>query len=57
MAAARRVVMMFDHSKVGNEQLFRFADIDEVDIVYSDTGMNDATASLLEERGPVVVRV
>ena len=25
MACARRVVMMFDHSKVGNEQLFRFA--------------------------------
>ena len=57
MAAARRVVMMFDHSKVGNEQLFRFADSDEVDIIYSDTGMDDVTASLLEEQGPVVVRV
>ena len=57
MAAARRVVMMFDHSKVGNEQLFRFADIDEVDIIYTDSGMDDATASLLEEQGPVVVRV
>ena len=57
MAAARRVVMMFDHSKVGNEQLFRFADIDEVDIIYTDTGMDDATAALLEEQGPVVVRV
>jgi DeoR family fructose operon transcriptional repressor len=56
MAAARRVVMMFDHSKVGSEQLFRFADIDEVDIIYSDSDMDDATASLLEERGPVVVR-
>jgi DeoR family transcriptional regulator, fructose operon transcriptional repressor len=56
MAAARRVVMMFDHSKVGNEQLFRFADIDEVDIIYSDTGMDDATAALLGERGPAVVR-
>jgi DeoR family fructose operon transcriptional repressor len=57
MASARRVVMMFDHSKVGNEQLFRFADIDEVDIIYSDTGMDDATAALLEDRGPTVVRV
>jgi len=56
MAAARRVVMMFDHSKVGSEQLFRFADIDEVDIIYSDTGMDDATASLLKEQGPDVVR-
>ncbi len=57
MAAARRVVMMFDHSKVGNEQLFRFADIDEVDIIYTDSGMSDDTVSILEERGPVVVRV
>lgn len=56
MAAARRVVMMFDHSKVGNEQLFRFAGIEEVDIIYSDTGMDDATAALLQEQGPVVVR-
>lgn len=57
IAAARRVVMMFDHSKVDNEQLFRFADVDEVDIIYSDTGMDDATATRLEEQGPSVVRV
>jgi len=57
MAAARRVVMMFDHSKVGNEQLFRFAGIDEVDTIYADSGMDDATAALLEEQGPVVIRV
>ena len=57
MAAARRVVMMFDHSKVGNEQLFRFAGIDEVDTIYPDTGMDDATAAVLEDQGPVVVRV
>ena len=57
MAAARRVVMMFDHSKVGNEQLFRFASIDEVDIIYTDSGMDDATVAILEEQGPVVVRV
>jgi DeoR family fructose operon transcriptional repressor len=56
MGAARRVVMMFDHSKVGNEQLFRFADMDEVDIIYTDSGMDDATAALLEEQGPIVVR-
>ena len=49
--------MMFDHSKVGNEQLFRFADVDEVDIIYSDTGLDDATAARLEEQGPRVVRV
>lgn len=57
ISSARRVVMMFDHSKVGNEQLFRFADIDEVDIIYSDTGMDDMAAARLEEQGPRVVRV
>ncbi len=57
MAAARRVVMMFDHSKVGNEQLFRFAGTDEVDIIYTDSGMDEATAAMIEEQGPVVVRV
>ena len=57
IAAARRVVMMFDHSKVGNEQLFRFADVGEVDIIYTDTSMDDVTAALLEEQGPEVVRV
>jgi DeoR family fructose operon transcriptional repressor len=56
MASARRVVMMFDHSKVGNEQLYRFADIDEVDVIYTDTGMDDRIAALLRERGPEVIR-
>jgi len=56
MAAARRVVMMFDHSKLGNEQLYRFAEIGEVDIIYTDSGMDEAAATLLEDQGPMVVR-
>ena len=56
MACARRTVMMFDHSKVANEQLFRFAALDEVDIIYSDSGMDDLTAARIEEQGPRVVR-
>jgi len=57
MASARRTVMMFDHSKIGSEQLFRFATIDEVDTIITDTGVDDVTAAILEEQGPVVVRV
>jgi DeoR family fructose operon transcriptional repressor len=56
MASARRVVMMFDHSKVGSEQLFRFAAIEEVDTIISGVEMDDATAARLEAQGPVVVR-
>ena len=57
MASARRVVMMFDHSKVGREQLFRFASPDEVDVIITDTGVDDATVALLQEQGPEVIRV
>jgi DeoR family transcriptional regulator, fructose operon transcriptional repressor len=57
IAAARRVVMMFDHSKIGNEQLYRFAEIHEVDIIYTDHGVDDATVALLQGQGPEVVRV
>lgn len=56
MAAARRKVMLFDHSKIGNEQLFRFAGIDEVDTMITGVEVDDAMAARLEELGPVVVR-
>jgi DeoR family fructose operon transcriptional repressor len=56
MAAARRKVMLFDHTKIGNEQLFRFADIDEVDVIITGVEVDDATTARLEDRGPVVIR-
>jgi DeoR family transcriptional regulator, fructose operon transcriptional repressor len=56
MASARTTVMMFDHSKVRNEQLFRFATIDEVDTIITDTKVDDATVAFLEEQGPIVIR-
>lgn len=56
MAAARRVVMMFDHTKVGNEQLYRFARIDQVDTIITDTEVDDAVVTALEAQGPVVIR-
>jgi DeoR family fructose operon transcriptional repressor len=56
MACARRKVMLFDHSKIGNEQLYRFAGIDEVDVIVTGTEVDDATAARLEDQGPVVIR-
>ena len=56
MASARRVVMMADHSKFGNEQLFRFAGIGEVDVFITGVEVDDATVARLEEQGPVVIR-
>ena len=57
IAAARRTVMMFDHSKVRNDQLFRFARIEEVDTIITGVEVDDATASFLEQQGPIVLRV
>jgi DeoR family transcriptional regulator, fructose operon transcriptional repressor len=56
MASARRIIMMFDHSKIGNEQLFRFASVAEVDVIVTGVEVDDATAARLEARGPAVVR-
>jgi DeoR family fructose operon transcriptional repressor len=56
MAAARRKVMLFDHSKIGDEQLFRFAAVDDVDVIITGVEVDDAIAARLEEQGPVVIR-
>lgn len=56
MACARRVVMMFDHSKVGNDQIFRFADVGEVDTIVTGAETDPATIAALEERGRTVIR-
>lgn len=57
IAAARRVVMLFDHAKVGSDQLFRFADLSDVDTIITDSSVPEATARALEAHGPAVIRV
>ena len=36
--AASRVVALADHSKLGNDQLFAYAGLDELDVLVTDTG-------------------
>ena len=57
MAAARWVVMLFDHANVGNDQLFRFAAVDEVDTIITDGAVPLATVHALQDLGPQVIRV
>ena len=57
MAAARWVVMLLDHAKVGNDQLFRFAAVDEIDIIITDDAAPVATTRALQDLGPQVIRV
>lgn len=56
LASARRAVMLFDHSKIGNDQLLRFAHIGDVDVIITDAEVADSTVAMLEDQGPVVIR-
>lgn len=55
IAAARRVVMLFDHAKVGSDQIFRFAAVDEVDTIVTDGGVAASTIRALGQLGPQVI--
>jgi DeoR family fructose operon transcriptional repressor len=53
--AARRVVCLADSSKVGTEAAIRFADLDEIDALVTDSGTPDADRARLEDAGVEVV--
>jgi DeoR family fructose operon transcriptional repressor len=57
IASARRTVMMFDHTKIGNDQLLRFASIDDVDTIITGSKVDDQMVRLFEEQGTTVTRV
>lgn len=55
--AARRTVLLADHTKVGNDHLARFADLDDIDVLITDSGVEPDDAERLRSRGPRVVIV
>lgn len=56
ISAARRTVLLADHTKVGNDYLARFGSLSEVDLLITDTGLDDDVAEELEQAGLRVVR-
>lgn len=54
---ADRVVALADHTKVGWEHFVRFARPEEVDVLITDTGLDDAAVAELERTGMEVLRV
>jgi DeoR family fructose operon transcriptional repressor len=54
--SARRVVLLADHTKVGQEHFVRFAGIGEVDAIVTDSGIEEEAARELEAAGSEVVR-
>jgi DeoR family fructose operon transcriptional repressor len=55
--AAARVVLLTDSSKVGQVHFARFADVDQVDVLITDEGLDDAAAAEFQDAGLEVVRV
>lgn len=56
IAAARRVVLLADSAKHGQEHFARFGDLADVDLLITDTGLTDDDAAAIERGGTEVVR-
>ncbi|MFC0105715.1 DeoR/GlpR family DNA-binding transcription regulator [Kibdelosporangium aridum] len=55
MASARRLVLLVDHTKVGDDCLVRFAELSDFDTVITDTGIDSRVADQIAAAGPRVV--
>lgn len=53
--AARRAVVLADHTKVGQDHLSRFATLDEIDTLITDSGLDAQLAEELRGQGPKVI--
>ncbi|MGB7964294.1 MAG: DeoR/GlpR family DNA-binding transcription regulator [Propionicimonas sp.] len=54
--AARRSVVLADHSKFGSDHFAHFADLSEVDVIVTDSALSQDAVAELEAAGPQVVR-
>ncbi len=55
VAAARKCVLLTDSSKAGDDHLHRFAQVADIDVVITDTDLDDDVAAELRAAGPEVV--
>lgn len=56
IAAARRTVVLADHTKFGADHFASFADLANVDTIVTDAGLDPELAADVEAAGPRVVR-
>ncbi|EWT03355.1 D-beta-D-heptose 1-phosphate adenosyltransferase [Intrasporangium oryzae NRRL B-24470] len=55
VAAARTCVVLTDSSKAGDDHLHRFAELADIDVVITDTDLDDDVAAEIRSAGPEVV--
>jgi DeoR family fructose operon transcriptional repressor len=56
IGAARRAVLLADHTKIGNDYLARFGSLADLDLLISDDGLNDELVMDVEAAGVRVIR-
>src|SRR5690606_30752602 len=56
IASSRRRVLLADRTKIGNDHLVRFADLSDIDVLITDTGLDTDLAADLAAVGPEIVR-
>ncbi|HYN66427.1 MAG TPA: D-beta-D-heptose 1-phosphate adenosyltransferase, partial [Ornithinibacter sp.] len=56
VAAGRRVVLVTGSTKVGDDHFHRFASVEDLDLLITDTDLDDDTAVELAAAGPEVAR-
>ena len=56
ISAARRVVLLADSGKFGQEHFARFGGLDHVDLLITDTGLSPQDALAIEKQGTEVAR-
>ncbi|MFB9839816.1 DeoR/GlpR family DNA-binding transcription regulator [Actinoallomurus acaciae] len=56
LGAARRRVLLADHSKAGHISLYKYGDLSEIDLLITDTGLPDADVRRFEDVGVEVKR-
>ena len=56
IAAARRTVVLADHTKFGREDFAHVCDLEAIDTVISDSGLDHEMAEEIEDAGPTVIR-
>ena len=55
--AARRTILLVDRSRIGADHMARFGDIGDVDVMITESDLDDETTADIAARGPRVVRV
>jgi DeoR family fructose operon transcriptional repressor len=53
--AARRSVVLTDHTKIGVDHFSRFAELSDIAAIITDLGLDPETAAEIEALGPEVV--